>query len=316
MTPTLTAISLDPKHSTSDKQTVEQLHASDDTDIFPSLDTAKGAQHISEKPPGPTENSKALSIVVTGHKALSDSTAATAPQSSSFAPRVVPRDDTSQSASAIATQLKSPNTTSVVGMLSPHPFAEETRGSSFDLARNIIPQTIEDRNVHKSPMESDENLFDFRQEQLNLNQIDYDGAEPMPSGFRSARPPSSLSIAEDHQVASLKLFNPLPETKESASPDTGGPDKELPPTPPPTKFGQRLSFETDNEALAWGFAQMMGQFTVDPTYVKTSSMESLKNKVMYRVGGGASAGGGGSMGFTPSLLGGNAKGILHLMLRQ
>ncbi|KAH9257433.1 hypothetical protein BASA84_000755 [Batrachochytrium salamandrivorans] len=54
------------------------------------------------------------------------------------------------------------------------------------------------------------------------------------------------------------------------------------------------------EDIAWAFAQMTGQFTVDSTHVKTSSFSPLRQKVMYRAAGSASGhgsqGGGGTLG--------------------
>ncbi|KAJ8326714.1 Golgi membrane exchange factor (Ric1p-Rgp1p) subunit [Batrachochytrium dendrobatidis] len=59
-----------------------------------------------------------------------------------------------------------------------------------------------------------------------------------------------------------------------------------------------------NEDIAWAFAQMTGEFTVDTTYVKTSLFNSLRQKVMYRAAGSPSGhgsqGGGGSLGISAS----------------
>lgn len=49
------------------------------------------------------------------------------------------------------------------------------------------------------------------------------------------------------------------------------------------------------EHLLWGFAQVVGHFVVDPTMVNTAEFAQLKNRTMYRPGGG-SGGGGGMLG--------------------
>ncbi|KAI9207315.1 Rgp1-domain-containing protein [Polychytrium aggregatum] len=49
------------------------------------------------------------------------------------------------------------------------------------------------------------------------------------------------------------------------------------------------------EQIAWAFAQMVGSFSVDPLYIKSSMFESLNHLLMYKPGGGGGAfGGGGS----------------------
>ncbi|CAG8460005.1 944_t:CDS:2, partial [Acaulospora colombiana] len=58
------------------------------------------------------------------------------------------------------------------------------------------------------------------------------------------------------------------------------------------------------ETLLWGFAQIVGQFTVDGLLVKSIEFEPLKTKTMYRpVGGGVTGGavGGGTLGISNSM---------------
>ncbi|CAG8496627.1 9641_t:CDS:2 [Racocetra fulgida] len=58
------------------------------------------------------------------------------------------------------------------------------------------------------------------------------------------------------------------------------------------------------ETLLWGFAQIVGQFVVDGSLVKSIEFEPLKTKTMYRPASGSGAGGavgGGTLGvFTPN----------------
>ncbi|CAG8455077.1 5928_t:CDS:2 [Scutellospora calospora] len=58
------------------------------------------------------------------------------------------------------------------------------------------------------------------------------------------------------------------------------------------------------ETLLWGFAQIIGQFVVDSSLVKSVEFEPLKTKTMYRPASGSGAGGalgGGTLGiFTPN----------------
>lgn len=69
------------------------------------------------------------------------------------------------------------------------------------------------------------------------------------------------------------------------------------------KFGDRPSLVEGLKPyiqpcdIAWAFAQMTGQFSVDSNFVKTSALESLKKKVMYHPPGtsAGSHGGGGSL---------------------
>ncbi|KAJ3405021.1 hypothetical protein HDV05_006777, partial [Chytridiales sp. JEL 0842] len=96
------------------------------------------------------------------------------------------------------------------------------------------------------------------------------------------RPQSSLSFVEESQI-----YNPPSENLNVGRQSIDTPQHE-----PHTAASV--------ESLAWGYLQMTGHFSVDPSYVKSSQLETLKNRVMYRVGGGASSGGGGSMGFAPS----------------
>nr|KAJ3421987.1 hypothetical protein HK105_001612 [Polyrhizophydium stewartii] len=60
-----------------------------------------------------------------------------------------------------------------------------------------------------------------------------------------------------------------------------------------------LSMTGVREEIAWAFAQMTGQFSVDPAFIKTAAFAPLRSKVMYRAAGssgGGVQGGGGSMG--------------------
>ncbi|KAI8583160.1 hypothetical protein K450DRAFT_224496 [Umbelopsis ramanniana AG] len=52
------------------------------------------------------------------------------------------------------------------------------------------------------------------------------------------------------------------------------------------------SLLTKSEHLLWGFAQVVGHFVVDPAMVNASEFAQLKNRTMYRPGGGIGGGGG------------------------
>ena len=50
-----------------------------------------------------------------------------------------------------------------------------------------------------------------------------------------------------------------------------------------TKSNQ--STDGSSEKIAMGFAQMTGQFTIDPHYIKKDSFSGLKDRVLYRIPG-------------------------------
>ncbi|KAI8591519.1 Rgp1-domain-containing protein [Geranomyces variabilis] len=51
-----------------------------------------------------------------------------------------------------------------------------------------------------------------------------------------------------------------------------------------------------HEEIAWGYAQMTGEFSADPAFLKSSVLASLRSTVMYRPAG--AVGGGGTLGVT------------------
>jgi hypothetical protein len=57
----------------------------------------------------------------------------------------------------------------------------------------------------------------------------------------------------------------------------------------------------EGETIAWSFAQIVGQFVVDPHYMKPSAFDSLRAKIMYKTPGSNGLGGGGSMGDLSSI---------------
>lgn len=52
------------------------------------------------------------------------------------------------------------------------------------------------------------------------------------------------------------------------------------------------SLMNKSEHLLWGFAQVVGHFVVDPAMVNATEFAQLKNRTMYRPGGGVGGGGG------------------------
>jgi hypothetical protein len=63
-----------------------------------------------------------------------------------------------------------------------------------------------------------------------------------------------------------------------------------------TNFGSRESVTRRGiESIAWSFAQITGQFSIDSNYIKTTAFSSLSDKIMYSAPGSRNvAGGGGS----------------------
>ncbi|KAJ3318184.1 hypothetical protein HDV06_000771 [Boothiomyces sp. JEL0866] len=57
----------------------------------------------------------------------------------------------------------------------------------------------------------------------------------------------------------------------------------------PAVFNKNPRGELKKETIAWAFAQITGQFTVDPSYIKESTLELLKSKIMYKTPGTTSA---------------------------
>ncbi|KAJ3273939.1 hypothetical protein HDV01_003770 [Terramyces sp. JEL0728] len=57
----------------------------------------------------------------------------------------------------------------------------------------------------------------------------------------------------------------------------------------PAVFNKNPRGELKKETIAWAFAQITGQFTVDSSFVKESTLELLKSKIMYKTPGTTSA---------------------------
>ncbi|KAJ3217670.1 hypothetical protein HDU67_007493 [Dinochytrium kinnereticum] len=177
------------------------------------------------------------------------------------------------------------------------------RSLSIDMPRHAHTTPPLDISLANSPSEDPagreseqiqlSNVDDFDRASSRLSVISVNSAmmSPRPAGpDRSASP---IPFPDSPQpVPSRVLIPPTVEVSSATSPQVVSVPPVGEPTvhaPPAKKFGVKT------EDLAWAFAQMTGQMTVDASFVKTAALEPLKTKVMYNVGG-AGPGGGGSMG--------------------
>lgn len=112
------------------------------------------------------------------------------------------------------------------------------------------------------------------------------------SNLRASRGPRSAVVGTAHldtfptgpKVDTADMYSSLLRTVSSSWYGGGG--------SAPTPHGSKP------ESIIWAYAQMSGQFSVDPAFIKHNVFESLKSKVMYRPAGttGGGIGGGGTLG--------------------
>ncbi|KAI8930293.1 Rgp1-domain-containing protein [Entophlyctis helioformis] len=74
--------------------------------------------------------------------------------------------------------------------------------------------------------------------------------------------------------------------------------------PQPLRINGKTAAEGAREEIAWAFAQMTGQFTVDPSFIKAGAFEPLRQKIMYRTAGSSSGLGAGAGSGSSSAVGG------------
>ncbi|KAI8839901.1 Rgp1-domain-containing protein [Chytridium lagenaria] len=140
-------------------------------------------------------------------------------------------------------------------------------------------------------------------EQIQLSNVD--DVERAPSRL-SVISSAALSPRPDRSNSPLPFSEPSPSPLAVPSPLSAGRFSAPPVSPPSIPSVQHQvpglasaplprKHHVKAEDLAWAFAQMTGNLTVDSSYVKTTTLEPLKSRTMYSVGG-AGPGGGGSMG--------------------
>lgn len=159
----------------------------------------------------------------------------------------------------------------------------QTQFGSEDLIENIAEVSLDDYSVQNKRTELNNQLDEFCNGAAIPVEIESGSRIQVNSTSDSADPSFTLR-PHRNSTESLDAIS-TPKARVEGKP------------PVPPRLKTKFSSGSKPENLAWVFAQMVGQITIDTNYVRESSLEELKHLVMYKIPGsaGSTVTGGGSL---------------------